>query len=640
MEFGDGRSSSNDLSSAPPSDAESTPGPLSHLTAHRDAHPSGNLGVRNSLVASATPAGQATKLAPQPITQVDVKTKRPRKKKDPNAPEPEKKEKAPKKPRVTGTSRKKPKLEAPDLNSTIEVPRAPNSALQSSTLNQPVSFSPAAVTTQPRSSNVASDSRLPMHGNAVRPQVPSQTYEYTLNVAPPPPAPRSMYDPIRSMNISRLVEPLPRPSSTTLQPTQTPPRPIYNPSTSPAISGIIDHPVQSQSTTSAMQVIQPSPVPSHVQTNGKIATSPTVNGTSTATETAPVVLDQAPKKSATSKKTPSEAPTRATSPKPSRAKEQPPPPGSGLLSASLFGGDSGTDATQKDAKGPNIVLHIDLKDPNNRVINFARLAEEKYGFAALYPRQAAQKERLAKVAAAGAALERSASGSKFGGTSAGESGDEDLSVDIDRDSDNDGDVPMSGVNGQDNINSGTDAPELKKKRRKKVEEYDQDDPFVDDSELLWEAQAAASKDGFFVYCGPLVPEGEKPAVERYDLPTFRLLRCMLTSNQIERTVPSNAVEAEGEVVDQVHAVEEPLRLLLIALADEGADLGLEVAASLENLESPRPNALKWRLKSSSGRRLRPSWLSRQHILAECNSWEMLYMTCIAYTEFGASGILC
>jgi len=172
-------------------------------------------------------------------------------------------------------------------------------------------------------------------------------------------------------------------------------------------------------------------------------------------------------------------------------------------------------ATKDGAKAPSIVLHVDLRQSNNRVISFGRLAEEKYGFAALYPRQAAQKERLAKVAAAGAALDRSASGSKFGGTSAGESGDEDLSVDIERDSDNDGDVAMSGINGGPEANnSGTDAPGPKRRRRRKQEEYDQDDPFVDDSELLWEAQAAASKDGFFVYCGPLVPEGEKPAVER------------------------------------------------------------------------------------------------------------------------------
>ncbi|EAU31081.1 predicted protein [Aspergillus terreus NIH2624] len=32
----------------------------------------------------------------------------------------------------------------------------------------------------------------------------------------------------------------------------------------------------------------------------------------------------------------------------------------------------------------------------------------------------------------------------------------------------------------------------------------------------WQEQAAASKDGFFVYSGPLVPEGEKVQVERAD----------------------------------------------------------------------------------------------------------------------------
>ena len=54
-----------------------------------------------------------------------------------------------------------------------------------------------------------------------------------------------------------------------------------------------------------------------------------------------------------------------------------------------------------------------------------------------------------------------------------------------------------------------------KKRRMKEDDYDKDDPFVDDSEMAWEEQAAASKDGFFVYKGPLVPEGEKPVIERY-----------------------------------------------------------------------------------------------------------------------------
>jgi hypothetical protein len=52
----------------------------------------------------------------------------------------------------------------------------------------------------------------------------------------------------------------------------------------------------------------------------------------------------------------------------------------------------------------------------------------------------------------------------------------------------------------------------RKKRNFKEDEYDKDDDFVDDSEMLWEEQAAASRDGFFVYSGPLIPEVEKPAV--------------------------------------------------------------------------------------------------------------------------------
>ncbi|KIW10889.1 hypothetical protein PV08_10188 [Exophiala spinifera] len=512
------RSSSNELSS-PPSDAESTPGPLNYLTAHRDALPPSNLGMRDTAPASATPAGQATKPAPQPSASAEAKTKRPRKKKDPNAPEPEKKEKAPRKSRATGTIRKKPKLEPTTVRDTIDIAPAYNANLQSSTLNQPFSYSPPAATAPPPPQSSAYNVRPPGSDSTMYSQSPMQRYHHHAPPAPSAaPAPRSMYDPIRSMTISRLVDPVP--SAPMPQQSQTtPPRPTYNPSTSPAISSIIDHPAAPGKPASpVLQTAPPIATSTYDQTNGKSAPSPHVNGDSTVTKAEVMELDPVAKKSAPAKKTPSEAPTRPTSPKPTRAKEQPPPPppGSGLLSASLFGGDSGADASQKDAKGPNIVIHIDLKDPKNQVINFARLAEEKYGFAALYPRQAAQRERLAKVAAAGAALERSASGSKFGGTSAGESGDEDVSVDIDRDSDNDGDVAMSGVNGQDVMNGGADAPEQKKKRKKKVEEYDQDDPFVDDSELLWEAQAAASKDGFFVYCGPLVPEGEKPAVERAD----------------------------------------------------------------------------------------------------------------------------
>jgi hypothetical protein len=123
-----------------------------------------------------------------------------------------------------------------------------------------------------------------------------------------------------------------------------------------------------------------------------------------------------------------------------------------------------------------------------------RMAEERYGWDALHPRLAANRDRKARIAAAAASLEKAESGR--------ESGDE-MSVDL------------SDAEASNPDNGGTSGPDAqakpKKKRNFKEDQYDVDDDFVDDSELLWEAQAAASRDGFFVYSGPLVPEVEKPA---------------------------------------------------------------------------------------------------------------------------------
>ncbi|KAI9680794.1 MAG: hypothetical protein M1817_004234 [Caeruleum heppii] len=196
--------------------------------------------------------------------------------------------------------------------------------------------------------------------------------------------------------------------------------------------------------------------------------------------------------------------SNAASPKPARQKPAPPlPPGNGLLSSALFGGPISTIAKDSvEPQTPTIILEIPLKGEKSTTINFARLAEERYGFNALYPRIAAQRERLARVAAAGAALERD---------SAVESGDE-MSVD---DSDIDSNVDMGGTE--------ADGGEVKrrKKRTTKAEEYNKDDGFIDDSEMLWEEQAAATKDGFFVYSGPLVPPNEQPAVDRPEATSTR-----------------------------------------------------------------------------------------------------------------------
>ncbi|KAJ9139523.1 HPC2-domain-containing protein [Coniochaeta hoffmannii] len=153
---------------------------------------------------------------------------------------------------------------------------------------------------------------------------------------------------------------------------------------------------------------------------------------------------------------------------------------------------------------PSIVLHIPLSGESNKVVNFMRMAEERYGWDALHPRLAAHRDRKARIAAASAALEKNGSGR--------ESGDE-MSVDLGSDAEKSGDEMEGVVVGGPGGTSGPDgapAKPARKKRTNKEDEYDKDDDFVDDSELLWEEQAAASRDGFFVYSGPLIPEVEKP----------------------------------------------------------------------------------------------------------------------------------
>jgi HPC2 and ubinuclein domain len=194
----------------------------------------------------------------------------------------------------------------------------------------------------------------------------------------------------------------------------------------------------------------------------------------------------------------------APSPKPPKPVDVTPPPlpgGSGLMPNGMFG-NGPNDGTE--SRAPTIVLHIPMNGETNRYVNFSRLAEERYGWEALHPRLAAQRERLARVAAAGAALEKNSTHK--------ESGDE-MSLDI---SEGEGDGSNVEMGGMSDGRTGTDGGKKPTKKRKmKEDEYDKDDGFVDDSELLWEEQAAASKDGFFVYSGPLVPEFEKPVLDRF-----------------------------------------------------------------------------------------------------------------------------
>ncbi|OAA65264.1 histone promoter control protein [Niveomyces insectorum RCEF 264] len=201
---------------------------------------------------------------------------------------------------------------------------------------------------------------------------------------------------------------------------------------------------------------------------------------------------------------------------PSVSALDPAPNGAGEPERSIL--DFGKARPGEELSTPSIVLHVPLvRGENNKYVNFMRLAEERYGWDALHPRLAAHRDRKLRIAAASAALERNGSGRESGDemTDDMQSGDEGSNEETGGGA---GDNPANGVNA-----SGPDeapAKPARKKRIFKMDEYDKDDDFVDDSEMLWEEQAAASRDGFFVYSGPLVPEEEKPA-EGTTAPTKR-----------------------------------------------------------------------------------------------------------------------
>ena len=526
-------------------------------------YPDNNHGVENAK--KSTGSTSATGQPPQRHSNsksatTETKVKKPRKKPEPK-PEAEKKEKPVRKPRKSTSTatnpnpRKKQKTE--NASSPANVKSEPVAASRQTkitdlvtptqSLQQPPQTTEAPATTQQsQSGNSEAITKI-----QAEPPPSSPQPQPTAQPAPPVRVGGTNYDPIRSSFLTTSSNP---PSQPIPSPSRPPPS---RASESPALASLMNPQPISEATTSGAvsypQLPRTASTESHPSkplvsspSNRHIILDPTPPAQSNqpskpAPEVAqkegpPSVMsvdsDPAPQPAAKPapvvKKTTSGNSSTAPSPKPPvRAKDivPPLPSGSGLITSALFGGSSDATSTTVPKASPNIVLEVPLLGQSNKVVNFARLAEEKYGFAALHPRVAAQRERLARVALASAALERNNSASKKGNTDSAAENEsaegDDMSLDLE--SDNDGDVAMSGFGGGgDNSGgegTGTGEDQAKKKkaapRRKKIEEYDRDDPFVDDSEMAWEATAAASKDGFFVYYGPLIQEGEKPSLEKY-----------------------------------------------------------------------------------------------------------------------------
>lgn len=250
--------------------------------------------------------------------------------------------------------------------------------------------------------------------------------------------------------------------------------------------------------------------------------------------------------------------------------------------------DFGKARPGEELQAPTIVLNIPIKaGETNKYVNFMRLAEERYGWDALHPRLAANRDRKARIAAATASLEKA--------EIARESGDE-MSLDL---SDGDASNPENGAA------SGTDAPlKPKKKRNFKEDQYDVADDFVDDSELLWEAQAAASRDGFFVYSGPLVPEVEKPSAYVQPPPPFMAWTSTLTMNAVLLRDPNvGEVVGAAEEAAGVRRGELPRRRRRQQAQELAVEAGLALAAAASRASraSPRQSGCNANERRRNGR---------------------------------------
>ncbi|KAH6638655.1 hypothetical protein BKA67DRAFT_665601 [Truncatella angustata] len=431
------------------------------------------------------------------------KVRKPRKPRDPNAPPVQRKRKLP----TSDAEAPEPHVEARSTSIGAGPPRQTKITEMAITtgrlepMAQPLKRENS--TNQPRVSNMSSllnadpEPQSPAHASPAPPRPSGSSYDPI----------RSSYDPVRGTMVTPSY-------SNPLASPRAPTNIINRASASPSIASLVDPPSQSiispipTHTTFAQSVTHQSQTPRQEPTSIPNSPQPFRQPKEFAPPPAPKPTPPEMKKHALPNVTKAQIEIRpqsitsiAAHSKRTPPKNQASPPlGAQKNGLELPGDERSILDFGKSAPGeldtPSIVLHIPLSSETNKYVNFMRMAEDRYGWDALHPRQAEAKARKARIAAAAKELAQQDSGRT--------SGDE---MSVDESDNDDSNVEMGGVT------SGADKPDgkiKKKKRHFKEDEYDRDDDFVDDSEMLWEEQAAASRDGFFVYSGPLVPEVEKP----------------------------------------------------------------------------------------------------------------------------------
>lgn len=437
-----------------------------------------------------------------------VKVRKPRKPRDPNAPPVQRKRKL----ATTEPDTPEPHVEARSVSIGAGAPRQTKLTEMVNTTGRLEPMAPLKrenSQSQPRMSNMSS-----LLNAEPEPQPQTQAIATPRSVGTNYDPPRPSYDPVRGTMVSHSY-------SNPLASPRAPTNVVNRASASPSIASLVDPPVQTiispipTHTTFAQSVSQqpqsrqesssipPSPQPFRTPKEIAPPPAPKSNPPEPKRAALPTVtraqieirLQSITSIAAASKRTSPKNQSRASgSPQFGAQKNGPEMPGD---ERSIL--DFGKSAPGADAVTPSIVLHIPLGGENNKYVNFMRLAEDRYGWDALHPRQAEARARKARIAAAASALAQNDSGRE---------GDE---MSVDESDNDDSNIEIGGTSGADK----PDGKIKKKKRHFKEDEYDKADDFVDDSEMLWEEQAAASRDGFFVYSGPLVPEVEKPEPGRY-----------------------------------------------------------------------------------------------------------------------------
>jgi hypothetical protein len=365
------------------------------------------------------------------------------------------------------------------------------------------------------------------HSTSAYPEVTNRGGLVPQASKPPTPRPVSSgqnYDPVRSATMDQRP-PRPAPTPVGISSAQASPH-VNRASASPSIASLIDPPCFTN--TSAPTAIpspqlsvqrqpqqsktQPAPTYSKAKTTAPPPPYPHTspidsNATPVAIPTFDGAMDvdasEGPKPQSSSvkermpdaKQLPSKSPSSAATPKAARPTPPPAPKGTGsglLSSGNLFGGPTNTTSERRSV---NIDIQIKLDPAGGNIINIAQEVFKKYGRNAINPRAAAHRERLLQVATAANKIDPGSA--------------DDMSVDL-SELDNDSNVEMGGM---DDTASAQQDGEKPRKRRKKIEEYDKEDDFIDDTELAWQEQAAVAKDGFFVYSGKLIPPGQDAQVE-------------------------------------------------------------------------------------------------------------------------------